>query len=299
MKQFTFGAIGAAVLSAFLYALSTPFSKLLLAQVSAGMLASLLYLGAGMGMGIWYAAQKCTKGANAEHHLQRSDLGYVLLMIVLDIAAPLLFFYGLKASGAASAALLNNFELVATALIALVLFHEPIGKRLWFGILLITCASILLSLDGLESGVGLSFSVSSLLIPAACICWGLENNCTRKLSSRNPVEIVMVKGLFSGLGAGIVALFMGETLPALLPTVLTLLLGFCAYGLSIRFYVYAQRTLGAAKTGVYSAIAPFFSAILCVILFDDPCSIQFFAAFLLMLAGVCLTTLSTKLPMEK
>ncbi len=293
MKQSAFGSIGAAVLSALLYALSTPLSKLLLTEVSAGMLASLLYLGAGIGMGIWYGAQKLTGRADVQSDLQRSDFRYVLFMIILDIAAPLFFFYGLQASGAASAALLNNFELVSTALIALVLFHEPISGRLWLGILLITGASILLSLDGAESGAAFSFSASSLFIPAACVCWGLENNCTRMLSCRNSVEIVMVKGLFSGLGAGIVAMLLGETLPRIVPAVLTLLLGFGAYGVSIRLYVYAQRFLGAVRTGVYSATTPFFSAILCLFLFGDACSTRLIAAFFLMLAGVLLTLLAS------
>jgi drug/metabolite transporter (DMT)-like permease len=116
-------------------------------------------------------------------------------MILLDIAAPIFLMLGLKTSSAESASLLGNFEIVATSVIALVLFSEKVSKRLWIAISLITVSSVVLSL---ESSQSLSFSGGSFLILAACFCWGLENNCTRKISSKSTAQIVTLKVFFPG-----------------------------------------------------------------------------------------------------
>lgn len=152
---------------------------------------------------------------------------------------------GISRTSAASAALLNNFEIVATSLIALAIFHEKISGKLWLGIILVTVSSVILSIDDVT---GLEFSAGSLLVLAACVCWGFENNCTRMLSSKDPVGIVVIKGLFSGAGSLVIALCAGESMPAIADMLLAMALGFVAYGLSIVFYIYAQRELGAART---------------------------------------------------
>ena len=248
-------SIGYAILAAVLYSLSAPLSKQLLASVSATMMAALLYLGAGLGMCAVRLGQRALNTPRREQSLARADLPYVAGMVALDIAAPIFLMTGLSETTASNAALLNNFEIVATALIALLLFREPISRRLWLAIALVTLASALLSFEDASS---LSFSRGSPLVLLACVCWGFENNCTRRISSRDPVEIVIVKGFGSGLGALCVALLLDERLPAALPLLGALLLGFVAYGLSILLYLYAQRGLGAARTSAYYALAPFF-----------------------------------------
>ena len=197
-----------ALLAAALYAVSIPFSKLLLAHVPPTLLAALLYIGAGVGMAVLGAVRR----SRSEEPLRRADAPYAVAMVVLDIAAPVLLMLGLKYSPAASASLLNNFEIVATAIIALMVFGEAVGKRLWAAIALITLSSILLTMDTAE---GLTFSLGSLLVLGATICWGIENNCTRQIAYRDPLQIVKVKGLGSGLGALVVALVIGEELVAL------------------------------------------------------------------------------------
>ena len=246
-----FCAVGAAAL----YALNTPFSKLLLGDVPPRMLAALLYLGAGLGMLLVRFFDRIAGRDRPENPLTQRDLPYTAGMVALDIAAPIFLLTGLSETTASNAALLNNFEIVATALIALLLFREPISRRLWLAIALVTLASALLSFEDASS---LSFSRGSPLVLLACVCWGFENNCTRRISSRDPVEIVIVKGFGSGLGALCVALLLDERLPAALPLLGALLLGFVAYGLSILLYLYAQRGLGAARTSAYYALAPFF-----------------------------------------
>ena len=248
-------AVFCAVGAAALYALNTPFSKLLLGDVPPRMLAALLYLGAGLGMLLVRFFDRIAGRDRPENPLTQRDLPYTAGMVALDIAAPIFLLTGLSETTASNAALLNNFEIVATALIALLLFREPISRRLWLAIALVTLASALLSFEDASS---LSFSRGSPLVLLACVCWGFENNCTRRISSRDPVEIVIVKGFGSGLGALCVALLLDERLPAALPLLGALLLGFVAYGLSILLYLYAQRGLGAARTSAYYALAPFF-----------------------------------------
>lgn len=275
-------AIGFAVAAAALYALSSPFSKLLLSEVSPMMLAAFLYLGAGIGIGIVSIILKLLGKAETEQPLTKKELPYTIAMVLLDIAAPILLMFALTMTTAANAALLNNFEIAATAVIALIVFKERISKRLWIAIGLVTAASIMLSFEDIGS---LEFSGGSLLVIGACVCWGLENNCTRKLSGKNPLEIVIIKGLFSGTGALILALITGERLPALAQCFMVLLLGFAAYGLSIMLYIYAQRQLGAAKTSAYYAAAPFIGTILALIIFKQLPTRGFIIALAVMAAG--------------
>lgn len=275
-------AVGFAILAAALYALNAPLSKVLLGQVPARMMAALLYLGAGAGMLLLRLVQKSAGKAYSEVPLTRKELPYTIAMVVLDVAAPIFLMLGLTGTSAASASLLNNFEIVATSLIALLIFRERISKRLWLAIGLVTLSSIVLSLEG---GGSLQFSLGSLLVLLACCCWGLENNCTRALSEKDPLEIVVVKGFGSGLGAMIVALVCGDQLPQLLPALGALALGFVAYGLSIFFYIYAQRTLGAAKTSTWYAVSPFIGVGLSLVIFRQIPGLTFWLALAIMAAG--------------
>ncbi|MDY3243416.1 MAG: DMT family transporter [Candidatus Limiplasma sp.] len=274
-----------AFLAAALYALNAPLSKLLLQDVSPAMMAAFLYLGAGIGMLAIGLIRSCVRRQPFRLHFTRKDAPYVAGMTALDVAAPILLMLGLTMTSSASASLLNNFEIVATTLIAMLLFREKISKRLWLAIGLITLSGVLLSLEG---GGSLHFSLGSLLVLLACICWGLENNCTRMLSHGDPLEVVVVKGIGSGLGSLLIGLCAGEPLPAAATMPLILLLGFVAYGLSIYCYVYAQRGLGAAKTSAYYAVAPFIGVFLSLLIFREIPSPLFTAAFLLMAAGTWL-----------
>ena len=280
MKKTGTIATGYAFLAAALYALNAPLSKTLLRFVSPTMMAAFLYLGAGIGIGILYFAR--LRKRESQSRLTKQEFPFVLAMILLDIAAPILLMLGLRISSAESASLLGNFEIVATSVIALVLFSEKISKKLWIAIGLITISSVILSI---QPGQTISFSVGSIFILAACACWGLENNCTRKLSSKNTAQIVILKGIFSGLGSLAIALVIGEHFPAVGYLFAAMLLGFAAYGLSIFFYIRAQRDLGAAKTSAYYAVAPFLGVIFSWVLFRDRLELQFIAALAVMILG--------------
>lgn len=276
-----------AVLAAALYAISSPFSKLLLNYMPSTLMAGFLYIGAGLGMGVTVLIRKSGRRHTREARLTRSDIPYTLAMILLDIAAPIFLLLGLKYTSAANASLLNNFEIVATSVIALVVFKEKISPRLWCGILLVTLSCAVLSFEDISS---LQFSYASLFILLACVCWGFENNCTRKLSSKDPLQIVLLKGIFSGTGSVIIGLCIGEriTVAASIPAVLCL--GFAAYGLSIFFYVYAQRELGAARTSAYYAIAPFIGTLLSLAIFRELPHYTYFIALALMVMGTWLSS---------
>lgn len=285
MKKTTATGILLAVLAAALYAVNSPFSKLLLDYMPSTLMAGFLYIGAGLGMGVITLVRKTRKTKHTEEKLTKADLPYTVAMIVLDIAAPILLLLGLSYTTAATASLLNNFEIVATAIIALMIFKEKISLRLWFGILFITVSCALLSFEDISS---LKFSTGSLFILLACICWGIENNCTRKLSSKDPLEIVLLKGIFSGLGSVMIGLCLGERLTVLWSVFAVLGVGFIAYGLSIFFYVYAQRILGAARTSAYYAIAPFIGTLLSLVIFRELPHYMYFTALGFMIIGAWL-----------
>lgn len=287
-------AILAALGAALLYAVSIPLSPLLLRQTGPVMLAALLYLGAGVGMTLLSLICPVPR----KDRLTRRQLPFTLGMVLLDIAAPIFLMLGLARAPAAHVSLLNNFEIVATSLFALLLFRERISRRVWCAIFLITAASVLLSFEGAQS---LRFSPGSLLVLGACLCWGLENNCTRALSQKSAVQIVQVKGLFSGLGSLLVARLAGESLPDWRSLFAAMLLGFVCYGLSIFLYVRAQSVLGAARTSAFYSANPFLAAALSLLLLCQPLADAYPYALALMLLGLYLTVRETlsELPEHK
>lgn len=226
-----------ALLAAALYAVNSPISKILLDYMPPTLMAGFLYVGAGVGITIIALIRKIRKTEHTEMKLTKRDLPYTVAMILLDIAAPVCLLFGLKSTTAANASLLNNFEIVATAIIALVIFKEKISFRLWLGILFVTLSCALLSFEDISS---LQFSYGSLLILLACVCWGFENNCTRKISSKDPLQIVLLKGIFSGLGSIAIGLCIGERVTVLWSVFAVLGVGFVAYGLSI-FSMFTHR----------------------------------------------------------
>ena len=283
LKTKQYKAISFAILAAALYAISSPISKLLLEEIPPTLMASFLYLGAGLGMFIVDFISHKKYKEKTEARLTKQELPFTIGMVVLDIAAPIFLMVGLTTTSAANASLLNNFEIVATSLIALVIFKEHISKRLWVAIFLITVSSIVLSVEDISS---FSFSFGSILVLLACVCWGLENNCTRKLSVKDPLEIVVIKGFGSGIGSLLIGLILGERTNNITYIVAALILGFFAYGLSIFFYIYAQRYLGAAKTSAYYAISPFIGAGLSLIIFREIPTTSFVIALIIMIIGM-------------
>lgn len=277
-----------ALLAATFYAINTPFSKVLLESVPPTFMASFLYLGAGVGVGILYIFH--FKKEDKIERLTKSDLPYTVGMIVLDILAPIFLMMGINLGSASNASLLDNFEIVATTVIALVIFNEKVSKKLWIAILFITMSTIILSFEGKGS---FNFSIGSLFVILATICWGLENNCTRKISDKSTYQIVLLKGMFSGLGAFVISLIIGEKIPEAKYILFAMILGFISYGLSIFLYIRAQRDLGAAKTSAYYSVAPFVGSFLAFLINGDSLNVEFFIALILMIIGTIFVVYDT------
>lgn len=281
-------AITFAFFAAVFYAINVPVSKILLQNVEPTMMAALLYLGAGIGIGILSLFNR--KNHKQPEKLSKRDLPFVIGMIVLDIAAPIFLMLGISFGSSSNTSLLGNFEIVATTIIALFIFKEAVSKRLWAAIGLISLSSIILSFEGVES---LSFSYGSLFVLMATVCWGFENNCTRNISSKSTYEIVVLKGIFSGTGSLIIALIKRESIPGISYIAAALLLGFIAYGLSIFLYIRAQNVLGAAKTSAYYAVAPFVGSFLSFVFLRESLSVMYLVALAVMIAGSVLVVADT------
>lgn len=279
-----------AILAAALYAVNIPLSKFMLAYVDSAMMAAFLYLGAGFGMLLCGLLRKISGKGQSKEPLTRKELPYTIAMVLLDIAAPILLMWGIARTNSANVSLLNNFEIVATSLIALIVFREVISRKLWTAIILVTAASVILSFEG---NGAFSFQTGSLFVLGACVCWGFENNCTRMISNKSSEEIVIIKGCFSGLGSLVIALLLGERIPGMKWVAAVMLLGFIAYGLSINFYIMAQKELGAAKTSAYYSIAPFLGVAFSMILLGERPAIRFYVALVIMTVSTVLMVRDT------
>ena len=275
-----------AIMAAILYGFSSPLSKLLLVKLSPYFMASLLYFGAGIGMFfVNLFNNRLRKDNIKESKLSKIDLPYTIGMILLDILAPILLMVGLTYSNASSVSLLNNFEIVATTSIAMIFFKETIGKRMGFAILFIVVAGIILSFEDINQ---FQLSVGSLFVIGASICWGLENNFTRKLSIKNPLQIVVVKGLGSGLGSLLITILLKQYATDWIYILYALLLGFVAYGMSLFLYIRSQREIGATRTATFYAAAPFVGVLLSLTIIGEAITIPFLIALAVMLFGTYL-----------
>lgn len=284
-----------AILAAALYAVNIPVSKLLLNHAGATVTAAFLYLGAGIGLLAYGGIEKLVKSGKKQERLTKKELPYTVSMVVLDIIAPILLMLGIARTNSANVSLLNNFEIVATSVIALVVFKEAISKKLWLAIFMVIVASVILSFEGMGA---FELNEGSLFVLGACICWGFENNCTKMISNKSSTEIVVIKGCFSGMGSFIIALLLGERIPEAKWIAAILLLGFVAYGLSIKFYIMAQKHLGAAKTSAYYSIAPFLGVAFSMAILGERPVTQFYIALAIMAVSTAVMVNDTIHPPE-
>lgn len=273
-----------ALLSAILFGASTPLAKLLLGTVDPLMLAGLLYLGAGIGLAGLRLARAALDASGAEAPLRRPDLPWLGLVILAGgVGGPLLLLLGLARTDAASAALLLNLEGLATMAIAWMVFRENVDRRLLLGAFAILAGAMILSWRGAAA-----VDLGALLIAAACLCWGIDNNLTRKLSSADPIQIAMIKGLVAGAVNLALSLAAGAQAPSAGLILAAGAVGFLGYGVSLALFVVGLRHLGAARTGAYFSLAPFAGAVLAVLLLGDPVTAHLVAAGGLMGLGLWL-----------
>lgn len=277
-----------ALLAATLFGASTPFSKILVGQMAPVMLAGLLYLGSGLGLLTWYALRSLfSRGEKTSgDRLTKSDLPWLGGAILTGgIAGPVLLMIGLTLTPASSASLLLNIEGVLTALLAWFVFKENFDRRIFAGMVLIVIAGILLSWDERPE---LEIPWGALAIVAACLCWAIDNNLTRKVSASDAVQIAGIKGLVAGSVNLSIALALGYSVPAITSIASAGLVGFCGYGLSLVMFVLSLRHLGTARTGAYFSAAPFVGAVVSLLILGETPSTVFWIASALMGMGIWL-----------
>ncbi|MDH7593856.1 MAG: DMT family transporter [Methanomicrobiales archaeon] len=274
-----------ALCAAILFGLSTPLAKILLASMTPLALASLLYLGSGLGTAMLIPFRYLLKERIApQKPLERGDLWLFFASVIAGgVIAPGALMFGLERTPASTASLLMNFEAAATGAIAFALFHERPGKRLGVAILILTLAASLLSIR--HEGEW-AISAGALLVVISCILWGLDNNITGILSVKDPIEIAAIKGVIAG--ACLLLLSLSQGLPAAAPGTIAaaLLLGAVSYGISIVLYILAMRALGAVRACSFFSLAPFAGAGLSILLLQERIDIWFVLALLLMAVGV-------------
>ena len=244
-------ALGAAVL----FGASTPLAKFLLDSISPWLLASLLYMGSGLGLMFYRVLRRSPRV-----RLRRADAGWFLGAIVAGgVAGPVLLMFGLRGMPASGASLLLNAEVVFTTLLAWFVFHENFDRRIALGMLTIFAGAVVLSWPGEGR---FSDLWSALCILGACFSWALDNNFTRKVSLTDAVWIAAVKGLAAGSVNLGIAFALGLHWPAWAPMIGAMLVGLVAYGVSLALFVVSLRHLGTARAGAYFSVAPFFGAVL-------------------------------------
>jgi drug/metabolite transporter (DMT)-like permease len=280
--------VSSALFAAMLFGISTPLAKILSPQLSPILLAGLLYLGSGTGLGLYSLAARWSKRANpVESKLAREDVPWLGLAVLFGgLVGPVLLMWGLTRTPASNAALLLNFEGALTALLAWFIFRENFDLRIAIGMALIVGGGISLSWMG-SPAIGVPWG--SLAVVGACLAWAIDNNLTRKISARNPAQIAIIKGLVAGSVNTTLAILVGHAaLPSATTTLLAGVIGFLGYGVSLVLFIIALRHVGTARTSAYFSTAPFIGAAVSVVLLGERLSPGLIIAAGLMGAGVWL-----------
>lgn len=286
-----------ALLSALLFGISPPLAKQLVGEINPQLLAGLLYLGSGAGLGLLIFIRKFRFSARApgKHLVGREWIWLGLAIAFGGVAAPVLLMVGLANTAATSASLLLNLEGVFTALLAWFIFREGVNRRVALGFLLLLLGGVAVSWT---RGSGFYLSPASLLIVGACACWGIDNNFTRKVSHADSLTTAALKGLVAGIVNVGLAAVLGATTPILPGLVAALGLGLVSYGLSLVCFIVGLRHIGAARTGAYFATAPFIGALVAAIFFREHLAANVWLAGGLMAVGVWLHLTENRQQME-
>jgi len=275
------GGVLASLAAALLFGAATPLAKLLLAQTSPWLLAALLYLGSGTGLALLRFLRPKPAAP-----LARGEAKWLAGAVVAGgMVGPVLLMLGLASMSAAPASLLLNAEAVFTSLLAWFVFRENFDWRIALGMLAIVAGGLVLAWPGQVDWPGW---MPVLCVVGACLAWAIDNNLTRKVALADASWIAMVKGLCAGATNLALALALGAAWPAWPVVLAASVLGFASYGASLALFVVALRELGTARTGAYFSVAPFFGAVLAVVLLGEPASWPLLAAGALMAVGVAL-----------
>jgi drug/metabolite transporter (DMT)-like permease len=270
-----------ALTAALLFGISTPLVQKFGSGVGAFATAALLYAGAAV------AGALLRQRVEREASVARGDFSRLLAMAAAGaVIGPVALAWGLQRTSGTSASLMLTLEAVFTAVLAWRMYHETMDRRVWFAMSLLMVGGALLVLNQSRDGsIGVWGLLAVLLATAA---WGLDNTLSRTLAERDPGQVVLAKAVLGATATSILAIGFGEPLPAMGAALGLFAVGAAGYGLSLRFYLLAQRAFGAARTGSVFAFAPFIGAALALALGDQSTSWLMVAGSALMLAGVVL-----------
>ena len=271
--------VGIALVSALLFGASTPLSKLLLDHVSPFQLAGLLYLGAAVGVAPFAVRRRLVQRVRG---LDRGNAGRLLGAVLLGgIAGPVLLLFGLRAAAAASVSLWLNLELVATAVLGVLLFRDHLSGRAWLGAGLVVASAVLLSWDGGTAGF-----LPGLLVALACVCWGFDNHFTSLIDGLSPQETTFWKGIAAGTANLMIGLAVAPWTAEPLTVAGALLLGSAAYGASIVLYIAAAQNIGATRGQLVFSAAPFFGVLIALVVLGERMTALQIVAAAVLLAGL-------------
>ncbi len=275
-----------ALAAALLFGASTPFAKLLVGDVGPLMLAGLLYLGSGIGLSLLLGLRRLrSPHEQAALRIPRAEWPWLLGAIAFGgVLGPVFLMQGLTQTSGAAASLLLNVEGVFTAAMAWFIFKENADRQIVLGMLVIVVGGLLLT----WAPGATHFSAGALLVVAACLCWAVDNNLTRKVSTNDAMLVAAIKGLLAGISNTSVALLNGASWPTAGALGASMAVGFLGYGLSLTLFVVALRELGTARTGAYFSIAPLFGIIISFAIWPSMPGLLFWLAAALMAVGVWL-----------
>lgn len=276
-----------AILAAVLFGASAPISKFLLGEIEPIPMAAFLYLGSGIGLLIFRSLQRLGKKSESmEANIGKKDIKWLMGAVFFGgILAPIVLMFSLKNTPASTASLLLNFEGAATTIIAVLAFKEAIGRSVWIAVSCITAASILLSWN---TNGGWGISIGALGVLTACFLWGIDNNFTRNISAKDPLIIVMIKGICAGTFSLLLALSLKNSFPDIRIVLGAMVVGFFSYGLSIVLFILAMRNIGASRTSAFFGAAPFVGVLISFLLFQEIPNSMFLISLPFMIIGAIL-----------
>lgn len=243
-----------------------PFSKILLRSIPPVALAGIVSLGACAGPAV-YALIRKASSAKKEASLERKDLPVLAGAIITGgILGPIFIMLGLRHISGFAASLLVNLEALATAMIGVIIFRENAGKRFWFALACMIIAGMLITYDAAQS----RFTIAGpLLVITAMLCWGTDNNLMRIISDKDPLQIAQIKGLVAGIFSLLLSFIIGEEITLNMAIVYAFLIGAICYGMSVVFFIQALKSLGSSRAGAFISIAPFFGAVVSLIILKE------------------------------
>lgn len=274
------------MLSAALFGISPPIAKLLVQDIPPVALAGLLYIGAFVGLFLFTILRKMTssKALVKASPLEKKDIPWLAGAIFAGgIVAPIALMTGLTMVSGFATSLLLNLEGVATAIIAVLVFKEYAGRRLWLALLFMTVAGVFLTWNPDQGAIDLA---GPLLIVLAMVCWGIDNNLTQHISNKDPTQIAQLKGIVAGATSLSLAVLLGMQIPIDATILYALILGSLSYGLSLVFFIKALEGLGSSRSGAFFSFGPFVGAVVSILILGETITLPFAAAAILMILGV-------------